>query len=45
LLTHALSLVPQQLECQAVPTQPPHALRDTALQRVAALRGRAKRLA
>jgi hypothetical protein len=34
-----------QLECQAVPAQPPHALRALALQRLAALRLRATRLA
>ena len=42
--THFLRLCPQ-LEVQAVPSQPPHALRDKALERVAALRSRVKRLA
>lgn len=34
-----------QLECQAVPMQPPQTLTAVALERVAALRSRAKRLA
>ena len=34
-----------QLECQAVPMQPPQTLTAAALERVTALRSRAKRLA
>ncbi len=41
----AIPLPRSQLECQAMPLQPPHALRALALQRLAALRLRAVRLA
>ena len=34
-----------QVEVQAVPSQPPHALREKAMERVVALRRRVKRLA